>query len=277
MINNNSIKISVIVPTYQPGDYLWECLITLAGQNFPRENFEVVLVLNGCCEPWKTQIEQFISDRMRGINVKFVQTDVGGVSSARNIGIDLSKGDYITFLDDDDYVSDSYLQRLYEKSDVNTVVLSNALAFNDGCKEEWLKYQLTEVYKKYAHRKHLSLPSKVRKYFNGPVMKLFPMTIIRDRRFDTRFKNGEDSLFMFLISDAISNIAFASSDAIYYRRYRPNSAITRRRTRRERITNTLKGIHQYCRIYNVFHYNFLFFISRVLAEIKFLIKTILQG
>lgn len=277
MINNSSIKISVIVPTYQPGDYLWECLVSLAEQSFPHENFEVVLVLNGCREPWKSQIEQFISDRMSGINVNFVQTDVGGVSNARNIGIDISKGDYITFLDDDDYLSDSYLQRLYEKSAVNTVVLSNALAFNDGSKEEKVKYQLTDVYKKFAHKKHLSLSSKVRKYFNGPVMKLFPMTIIRDRRFDTRFKNGEDSLYMFLISDAISNIAFASSDAIYYRRYRPNSAITRKRTRRERIINTLKGIHQYCRIYNVCHYNFLFFLSRVLAEIKFLIKTILQG
>ena len=271
------MKISVIIPTYKPQDYLWECLDSLVEQTLPKKDFEVILVLNGCTEPYKSLIERYIAEKMQGMNVNFIHTEVGGVSNARNLALDQAKGDFITFLDDDDYVSDSYLQRLYEKSSINTVVLSNAYAFNDGCKEERLKYQLTDVYKKYSHRKHLSLSSKVRKYFNGPVMKLFPMTVIRDRRFDTRFKNGEDTLYMFLISDSISIISFASSDAIYYRRYRSNSAITRKRTRIERITNTLKGIYQYCRIYNVCHYNFLFFISRVLAEIKFLIKTILHG
>ena len=271
------MKISVIIPTYKPKDYLWECLSSVVNQTFPRNEFEIILILNGCCNPWKDKIERYIAENMADFNVSFIQTDVGGVSNARNIGLDLAKGEYITFLDDDDYISDSFLQRLFEKAFDNTVVLSNAYAFNDGFNDIKVKYQLTDVYEKYSHCRHLSLSSRVRKYFNGPVMKLFPIQVIRDRRFDVRFKNGEDSLFMFLVSDSISNIAFASPDAVYYRRYRYDSAINRKRTRKERIINTLRGICQYCKIYNIKQYNFLFFVSRVLAELKFLVKTIIYG
>ena len=270
------MKISVIIPTYKPKEYLWECLDSLVRQTFSKEDFEIIIVLNGCREPWKSELESYISANMSSLNVKLVQIDQGGVSNARNMGIDLSKGDYITFLDDDDYISDSYLQGLYEKSSINTVVLSNAFAFNEGCKDERVKYQLTDVYKKYAHGKHLSLSSKVRKYFNGPCMKLFPMTIIRDRRFDIRFKNSEDSLFMFLISDRIENVVFAGENSIYYRRYRSNSAVTTKRTIRERISNNMNCIILYTKIFAMGNYNLLFYLSRILAALRCSLKALLN-
>ena len=74
---NYFMKISVIIPTYKPQDYLWECLKSLVAQTFPKEDFEVILVLNGCCEPWKSNIQQYIDDRMQGMNVKYIQTDEG--------------------------------------------------------------------------------------------------------------------------------------------------------------------------------------------------------
>ena len=56
------MKISVIVPTYKPQAYLWECLNSLCLQTLSKEDFEVILVLNGCCEPYKTQIQQYLRD-----------------------------------------------------------------------------------------------------------------------------------------------------------------------------------------------------------------------
>ena len=269
------MKISVIIPTYKPQDYIWECLYSFSRQTFPKDDFEVILVLNGCCEPWKRTIENFIRTSMIDMNIMFIQTDIGGVSYARNIALDSASGEYITFVDDDDYVSDCYLQRLYEKAEEGTVVLSNAYAFNDGFDAVQLSYYLTDIYENYSGAKRLKLSSNIRKYFNGPCMKLFPRDIIRDRRFDVRFKNGEDSLFMFLISDSISEITFADKDAIYYRRFRANSAINRKRSRKERIDNTFNGICEYCKIYNVKRYNFIFFISRILAELKYFLKVII--
>lgn len=101
-------------------------------------------------------------------------------------------------------------------------------------------------------------------------MKLIPMSFIQDRRYDVRFKNGEDSLFMFLISDKIKKIAFTSKDAIYYRRYRDNSACTRSKTKREIIANKINVIKAYISIYlrKPQKYSLFFLITRLLGALR---------
>lgn len=117
------MKISVIVPTYKPMDYLWKCLDSLVAQTLLGSEWELLLVLNGCCEPWRTQIEKYIGSKMQGMNVVFVQTDTPGVSNARNIALDRARGEYIMFIDDDDYVSPQYLEELLKAASPDTVSL----------------------------------------------------------------------------------------------------------------------------------------------------------
>ena len=74
------MDISVIVPTYKPQYYLWECLDSLKAQTFPRSDFEILLVLNGCCEPYKSKIEEYLLMNMMR-NVRLIQTDQPGVSN----------------------------------------------------------------------------------------------------------------------------------------------------------------------------------------------------
>ena len=130
------MEISVIIPTYKPQDYLWECLDSLDAQTFPKEKFEVILVLNGCDEPYKSQIERYIEEHKKALNIKLIHTLQGGVSNARNIALDHAEGKYICFIDDDDYVSPSYLQELYSKASDDTIVISNTYYFKDGSKAE---------------------------------------------------------------------------------------------------------------------------------------------
>lgn len=59
-LKNVRMKISVVVPTYKPKYYLWECLNSLKEQTFPVDDFEILLVLNGCCEPYKSEIEEYL-------------------------------------------------------------------------------------------------------------------------------------------------------------------------------------------------------------------------
>ena len=98
------MKITVIIPTYKPGSYLWKCLDSIKNQTFDKVDFELILVLNGCNEPYYTDIKKYIATNFIGYNINFIQTDVGGVSNARNIALDKAKGKYITFIDDDDFV-----------------------------------------------------------------------------------------------------------------------------------------------------------------------------
>ena len=103
------MKLSVIIPTYKPKDYVWECLESIAHQTLPSDMFEVFIVLNGCNEPYRTQIQSYIDAHMSHLNVHFLQTDQGGVSNARNIAIDRAKGLYTEFLSQQGVFTESYM------------------------------------------------------------------------------------------------------------------------------------------------------------------------
>lgn len=261
------MKISVIVPTYKPQSYLWECLDSIAAQTFPKEDFEVLLVLNGCCEPYNGQIKAWLSKHY-DLQVRYIQTDVPGVSNARNIALDMASGEYVTFIDDDDYVSSDFLSELYRNASPNTISVCYPYAFNDEKPKHQIYYGLTEVYDYCVKNGCNTITSKARKFFSGPWMKLIDMSFIQGRRFDVRFKNGEDSLFMFLISDKFKKISFASKGAVYYRRFRVNSAVTVHRGTQERVLNNLRSIREYVRMYMRGGYNTFFFLTRILAETR---------
>lgn len=264
------MKISVIIPTYRPKDYLWDCLNSLVNQTFHKNDFEVILVLNGCEEPYKTEIEKFISTEMVEMNVNFIHTLQGGVSNARNIALDQAKGEYITFIDDDDFISTSCLSELYEKASSDTISLCYPYAFKDGDMNQ-LSYRITNVYNerfRYGRQTY----TRTRKYFSGPCMKLIPMSFIQGRRFNPNFKNGEDTLFMFLISDRIKYVNFTSKNAVYYRRVRLGSA-TSTITTKDNICNLFRLINEYTKIYigGIFRYDSCFYLTRVLGAIRSII------
>ena len=264
------MKISVIIPTYKPQSYLWECLDSLRNQTFSKSDFEIILILNGCKDPYQSQIENYLLIH-EICNLRLIQTDQLGVSNARNIGLDYAIGDYVTFIDDDDYVSPYYLEGLYKKVSPETISLCYPYAFNDDYPDIQLPYSKTDIFEFYSNKKvNIKISSKVRKYFSGPGMKLIPMSFIQGRRFDIRFNNGEDTLFMFLISDRIKNITFSSDNAIYYRRFRTNSAFMSKRSFYKRVMNSLRLILSFSKIYftHFTQYNFIFYITRVLGQIK---------
>lgn len=267
------MRISVIIPTYKPQAYLWECLDSMVAQTFPKEEFEVILVLNGCTEPYKSDIERYISTKMAGMNVQFIHTEQGGVSNARNIGLDAAKGEYIAFIDDDDYVSPAYLEELYKAASPDTISLCYPYAFNDGLASKQIEYVITNQYKQVAHKgKQPYL--RARKFFSGPWMKLIPMSFIQGRRFNPRFRNGEDSLFMFLVSNQFKYVDFTSRNAVYYRRYRTNSAVFIKRKRTDLILNSMRMINYYLRIYfsRPFEYNTVFLFTRLAGAFRIMLQ-----
>ena len=267
------MKISVIVPTYKPQVYLWECLDSLCKQTFNYNDFEVVLILNGCCEPYNSAIKEYIQ-KHADVNFVFKQIDQGGVSNARNIALDLAMGEYITFIDDDDYISPSYLKELYEKASRDIISLCYPLSFVDG-KNNYEEYYITGDYNKNCNNEKCNY-FYARKYFSGPVYKLIHRDVIGDRRFDKSFTNGEDSLFMFLISDKFRYVAFTSKDAIYYRRVRENSANSNNKNVKEVIKNKLSLIREYIRVFNFRSYSMSFFATRILGAIHILVLSIFK-
>lgn len=267
-----NMKISIIIPTYKPKEYLWECLYSVKNQTFPKSEYEVIIILNGCTSPWKEQIDKYISCNMQEINVIFINTEKGGVSNARNIALDIAKGDYIAFIDDDDFISPLYLEELYSKASEDTIPVCYPLSFIDGT-QDYKPYLIT---RDYIHNEGKGKCNyrNARKFFSGPVYKLINRKIIGNRRFDKRFCNGEDSLFMFLISDKFRYVDFTTKNAVYYRRFRKDSAVSKKRSRWNIINNELKRMWQYTFIFfsSPFNYSFNFYITRMLGAIRSMIE-----
>lgn len=265
--------ISVIIPTYKPGGYLYECLQSFANQTLSKKDFELIIVLNGCKEPYLTDLLDW-KDKHPNMQINLIQTDLPGVSNARNLGLKATHNEYIAFVDDDDYVSASYLEKMLNKATSTTVVLSNSISFIDGTQNFDETYPLRKSYYALKSKESIDL-FHARAIFNGPCMKLLHRNIIQDNSFDVGLRNGEDSLFMFEISRNIKQILLADDNAIYYRRYRPHSASMRNRTLKERTFSTSRIIYGYINTYikSPFSYNTKFFLYRILAAVKVFIMN----
>lgn len=262
------VKISVIIPTYKPQSYLWKCLDSIKNQTLAKDEFEVILILNGCKEPYYSQIKEYISTHLQELNVNFIQVDQGGVSNARNIGLDNAKGEYITFIDDDDYISTVYLEELYERGKTGKTVVSNVLVFIDG-ENKIIDYPINDLYSNYKNENNVPI-MKLRPYMSTVYAKIFAKKTIGYRRFNVKYKNGEDALFMFEISDCIKSFDLTSSNAIYYRRLREGSAISNNKNISYVLKNSFSLMCDYTKVYfsNFKSYSFLFYCTRILANFK---------
>lgn len=219
------MKISVIIPSYKPQDYLWECLEALMMQTFSKEDFEIILVLNGCTEPYKSAIERYIAENMQGMNVNFIHSEVGGVSNARNIGLDAARGEYVTFVDDDDIVSSNYLEELLKVSSPTCVGCANSYAFENDITNFSCNF-ISFAFEKCKQRPFTTF--NYRSFLSPPWAKLMHRRIIDSERFSTNLKKGEDGLFCFAISNNIKEMRLTSEYAIYFQRVRNGSAMRRK-------------------------------------------------
>lgn len=262
------MNITIIIPTYRPQAYLWQCLDSFAAQTLDKRLWEVIVVLNGEAGEWLQQLYDY-QKAHSGMNLQVLYTETAGVSNARNIGIDAAKGEYIGFVDDDDYVSPSYLEELATLSTPQTVAAAYTVAFDDT--HAHIPYYIENAYHQYAPKEMMPFYT-ARTYFSGPCMKLIHRDTIGDRRFDTSFTLGEDSLFMFLISNRMQQVRFTGQQAVYYRRIRQGSA-SQTTSRMYVIQNCLRIMRQYTRIYlHCKGYDFSFYLTRMMGAVHTIIS-----
>lgn len=105
-------KVSIVVPVYNAEKYLDQCLNSLVNQDI--ENVEIIVINDGSTDSSKSICEKFALNYDR---IKFIDKINEGVSVARNVGLDLANGKYITFVDADDYVEKNFCSVLYVKAE----------------------------------------------------------------------------------------------------------------------------------------------------------------
>lgn len=106
----SNILISVIIPAYNVEEYLSKCLDSVVNQTMSSENYEVIIVNDGSTDHTGQIIDKFIKYNE---NFVAINEENAGLSRARNAGIKVATGEYISFLDGDDFWEPSFLTRMY--------------------------------------------------------------------------------------------------------------------------------------------------------------------
>ncbi|MFC9680647.1 glycosyltransferase family 2 protein [Streptomyces sp. NPDC056948] len=106
------VKVSVIIPVYNPGIYIEDCITSLQRQSLPPEEFEVIFVDDGSTDATPARLDALAAEdpRMKVIH----QENSGWSGKPRNVGIAASTGEFVMFVDNDDYLGDEALERMYD-------------------------------------------------------------------------------------------------------------------------------------------------------------------
>lgn len=118
--------ISIIVPIYNAEKYINRCIQSILRQTF--NGWELLLVNDGSTDKSSEICDKYAAKDNR---IRVLHKENGGVSSARNYGIRYSRGKWLTFIDIDDYVQDSFLEILVKEADIADLVVSGAYYIND--------------------------------------------------------------------------------------------------------------------------------------------------
>ena len=210
-------KISVIVPVYNVEDYLHKCIDSILSQTY--SNFELLLIDDGSTDNSAKICDQYAQKDFR---VEVFHKVNGGVSAARNLGIENAIGEWICFVDSDDWIESEVLHDVRSKIEnkiVDLVIWGYKLAYPKYSSEINVPCSgffsgKTEVYK-------LLIQSDMKKLLESPCNKLYCTSIIKDNslHFDTNLSLMEDSKFNWSYFNYVQSI-YAINE-IYYN-YRIN-------------------------------------------------------
>lgn len=226
--------ISVIVPVYNVEKYLDNCIESIVNQKY--KNLEIILVDDGStdksleiCNKWK-KIDK---------RIKVYHQENAGVSCARNKGIELSKGDYISFIDSDDMIDTNLYESFREEYSKEIDII------RFRCQTHYGKYKVNSM--PMQEGEFLLKNKDTLKYdmfflkhsFGSVCFSIFSKKVISKTRFDEKYKYGEDYLFYFNILQNCQSI-YISNQILYHYLINEFSA-----TRKREITKELKEIYDH--------------------------------
>ncbi len=205
--------ISVVVPIYNVETYLKECIESIINQTY--KNLEIILVDDGSTDNCGNICEEYA---LKDSRIKVIHKENGGLSSARNAGIDIATGEYITFIDSDDYVSLDMIEWMYNSLKkynaelISCILTKNADLLGKGNREK------IDV---CSPKKALEYILKEKNIVTSACAKLYRTDLFEGVRYPNGFIH-EDFATTYKIFHKCTRIAY-SEIPMYYYRYNPTS------------------------------------------------------
>ena len=202
------MKFSIIVPAYNGAETLNRCVDSILAQKF--QDYEVILVNDGSTDNTKAIIDEYARKDARIIAA---HKSNAGVSSARNEGIKSAKGEYIVFIDADDYIDNSYLEN-FNKSNADLIICgytpfgktdieNRPLEFYSENKDEIIEHVNTNFRQPY---------------YGAPWCKAIRRSLFNDHQlqFNANLRCGEDIDLFFRLLSHIKSLKIFDSVGYYY-------------------------------------------------------------
>lgn len=197
------MKISIIIPVYNVEKYIRKCLLSIYEQDLSECFYEVIVVNDGTTDDSMRIVKDFA---IRHSNLRILEKENGGVSSARNEGLKAAKGDYVTFIDADDWIETGCLSNVfvYLSSHSSLEVLichsnnedgKECYPWNDICKLG-TEYTGVEIYE-LGYRRGSVCGSFFQRFF----------LVNNDLFFPIGVRNGEDSIFFNIVLSCVNKIS----------------------------------------------------------------------
>ena len=215
-------KISIIVPVYNVEAYLERCVESILSQTYT--NFELLLINDGSTDASGCLCDQLASTNE---NIKVFHIENRGVSNARNLGIEQSRGEWLTFIDSDDFITNDYLETLISAARADVSVgfsVARVHHVKNGQVTDFPEFSGQEsIWSAEQMMKELLMTTRT-SFF--PVAKLFNKQLIENFRFSTDYHLAEDALFLTEVLLETKCTSVFIDKPIYYYDHREGSATT---------------------------------------------------
>lgn len=243
--------IDIIIPVYNtPEEDLERCFKSILRQTF--KDYKVYIIDDGSNGLTKSFLDEFVQDKPN-FYVKHILN--GGVSNARNVGIDLSSSKYLTFLDSDDTLVENFLEEafgLIQKYDLELVVggyreIKNGEVYKiRKCVDDFYIYDdnnLDLFMNKLLSGKLMDSNKNMGNLPTGRIYtRIYKRSVLGDLRFDRELGMSEDTLFMIDLMSRVKKMGICSG--LWYNYYINDYSISRRRVNDKVINDHMKFIEE---------------------------------
>lgn len=209
--------ITIIIPIYNVEKYLRECLDSIINQTYKK--LQIILVDDGSKDSSGKICDEY---QKKDNRIEVIHTTNQGVSAARNTALEMTKGEYITFVDGDDYLEKDYCEKMLtnlKKQKVECIRCGYNRVYENS--KEIIKAKNAEL---VSNENFLNSVLQVQGGAGIPSSKLWKKESIINLRFNEKLKIAEDSLFIMQSIKNIKNV-YILNEALYNYRFNQDSAV----------------------------------------------------
>lgn len=208
----NNPLVSIIVPVYNVEKYLKKCIQSIINQTY--KNLEIILVDDGSSDNSGKICDEFAQKDNR---IKVIHKTNGGLSDARNAGLDVMSGEWVSFIDSDDFVSPYYIENLYYLAFLNgsDIAINSYKRFKDKSEDFIFKKITDEDILVYDSRQAIENMLYVKNFTVSAACKIFKKKLF----FETRFPKGkiyEDLYTIPLVISKTDKVVFCDIKDYFY-------------------------------------------------------------